>query len=820
MSFLDENGLAYFYDKINDKYIQTVTAGEDVLAPDDNGNVTITHVATADNLLSPNARGDYDAFIFRTSGGAVNINSGDAELVYIDGNSIITERIEESLVISATTLNLNVDVNLEVWKNTLDNPESGTYIFNYTCPALSTEATTSWNTSGIWAFGGSSPVYLTDYGLDIKNMVDPDLELTVAAGETIDETTIIPKTWFTTIGINDGKYTFVYSPDEENGWVLNSDTSNIISSEDLAETYGIQLSPGTPVSGDTIVVDSVRGTPSGTLQAIYTKLDPGHIINAFPSVFRATGFNAFDASSEDMVIANASILTNPETGKLEIRSSDNTYVAWCKAVGGLSAGYVAYSNTNYTDATLEPSGHILNLGYCATKPSFNVEVTTIETPDPVFSTINFEDDGYIVAAVDNINYLAMHPRWSDSTKDFHYEDYTVSTIALPSQGKYNNEFVDLPLTQWGMPAVGNISDRLNLEAKTYIQKIGRVANTSINMQDIIALNTPYIYDENYIYYVLLQFKEYTELAVTSTYQVNDYGTEEFTNTIVPVYAQTLYGENLSDKLRNDVITISKMEPSLTNDQQKTVCNNIGALRTVGGSTTGSIKIVSSNVYGGSTSSESWYGIYGNSELALWGQPDINDSSPNPPLTRFGYFIPQIENGKQGIQFSATRKILDNGVFKDVYHGLTLGIDDKGNYSVYFSKPEAWLDALGLTPSTITNIRTITNANSSNETTNAKITEIYFRQNANMAQLFMTWQNKSAISVKASGDITNIQVCQLKSGYRPAVNAFGASRGDGAGAAWYAVDANGIITLCACEGTGSSRTIAAKSTFYLYATFMK
>lgn len=57
MSYLDNTGLAYFYDKINKKYVSKISTqgnnGLDILTPDDNGNITITRVATADNLVSP-----------------------------------------------------------------------------------------------------------------------------------------------------------------------------------------------------------------------------------------------------------------------------------------------------------------------------------------------------------------------------------------------------------------------------------------------------------------------------------------------------------------------------------------------------------------------------------------------------------------------------------------------------------------------------------------------------------------------------------------------------------------------------------------------
>ena len=53
MSFLDNTGLSYFYSKLKEKFIRSVTTGNDILTPDIDGNVTIINVPTADNLTSP-----------------------------------------------------------------------------------------------------------------------------------------------------------------------------------------------------------------------------------------------------------------------------------------------------------------------------------------------------------------------------------------------------------------------------------------------------------------------------------------------------------------------------------------------------------------------------------------------------------------------------------------------------------------------------------------------------------------------------------------------------------------------------------------------
>ena len=109
MSFLDNTGLAYFYSKLKEKFIQSVNGN----LPTD-GNVIITNVATADNLTSSDAIESYDTYISRTSGGSTNITSGEAYLAYIDGNVNIEGRTIENLNISASN-NLNVTSNISLW---------------------------------------------------------------------------------------------------------------------------------------------------------------------------------------------------------------------------------------------------------------------------------------------------------------------------------------------------------------------------------------------------------------------------------------------------------------------------------------------------------------------------------------------------------------------------------------------------------------------------------------------------------------------------------------------------------------------------------
>ena len=125
-----------------------------------------------------------------------------------------------------------------------------------------------------------------------------------------------------------------------------------------------------------------------------------------------------------------------------------------------------------------------------------------------------------------------------------------------------------------MPAIGAVADRLDLDKKKYIQKIGRLQNSTANMNIVENYHVPYDYDDNYIYYVLQSEIEYALSSNISTkYTVSDYGTEEFIGTDIALGAQHLYGQNLRDKLRTDVLTIS--EQALSSSQKINVWDNVG-----------------------------------------------------------------------------------------------------------------------------------------------------------------------------------------------------------------------------------------------------
>ena len=554
MSFLDNTGLAYFYNKLKEKFVQSVNGNLPA-----NGNVLITNVATADNLTSTDTSEFYDYYIGRISGGAANISNGEAYLAYIDGNINITGRVAENLEATINNDDLNVTANISLWRTQIS--VTGNYNFYYNKSTSST-ATTMWTGDVNWTFGGEI-INLATYGLTVQNLITPNIVLsTFSSG--ITGATVIPSTWVNFVS-EDGTYEFVYNEDSESGnyWSLDGSLVNL-------NNYGIATT-GTAIGGDIITITYVSGTPNSIINVTYTAPVQGTIQIAKPTSFVSTGYNQFDKNSTDFYLADASI----ENG--EIVSSIGNYVCFCKAYAGSPWGYIAHSVGEY----------IIDGGWCATLPQIGSVLDQTQEDqdlkDAEFYSITFENTGYFVVAVSNISDLCIHIRW-DAEEDEVDEEYEEpSIIELPMVGTIGSDetLIPLPLSEYGMPAIGNVADRLNLETLTYIQKIGVYENTVQNMNTVISMGVPYDFDTNYIYYVLESPISYkipqiiNNKEVSSRYIVNDLGTEEFIGTTVSVGAENIYGENLRNKLKVDVLTISEQNPALNTSQIEQVMKNLG-----------------------------------------------------------------------------------------------------------------------------------------------------------------------------------------------------------------------------------------------------
>lgn len=155
-------------------------------------------------------------------------------------------------------------------------------------------------------------------------------------------------------------------------------------------------------------------------------------------------------------------------------------------------------------------------------------------------------DGYVfVTGGSDLNtYILM--TWSDwsSGPAGGFAEYTESGIDLSTvMGTY---------FEHGMFRVGDVRDELDLQNGQAISRIDRWEYTENNLATAEASGRAYEYDENYIY-IVRTAPVITDVTVANVYNVNDHGMEIVDSTVAP-YIEILYGMNLKDKLRREVIT--------------------------------------------------------------------------------------------------------------------------------------------------------------------------------------------------------------------------------------------------------------------------
>lgn len=205
----------------------------------------------------------------------------------------------------------------------------------------------------------------------------------------------------------------------------------------------------------------------------------------------------------------------------------------------------------------------------------------------------------------------------------------------------------------------------------------------------------------------------------------------------------------------------------------------------------------------------------------------DDSTVSPSSARNN--IPVAFRDKNGVALGVIRTRHTASSYKGLYlygnnssapsgsqtNGLYLMVNDSGEKLVTLTDVNAWLTALGLgTP-------TIVNTQSSIITAGSGITIVgcKYAQLGKIGQLYLRWKSSSPITVTADGNATNVTVGTLVSGKRPAIASVGVSMGDAGGPAFYYIADDGSVSLAACGGTGSTRTIAAGTEFYCMSTYI-
>lgn len=249
---------------------------------------------------------------------------------------------------------------------------------------------------------------------------------------------------------------------------------------------------------------TVTGTPvaGDQITVVYVKEDMGTIYVAEPDAFVSTGWNLYDFN-----VGYARVCKYSETYGFRIGGTYSS-LAWAETLNGART--------------------VIN---------------------PVNGLFTVPGDGFVFVTGGNSTDTYVLNTWSDWTEgpDGDFEEYSESTISLTSvmTARFPN----------GLLRVGDVRDEINLNTKTAISRIGRMSNTAENLASAEASGREYEYDTEYIYIVKETADVYT-ITESGDYTANDHGNELFTGTSVPVYLETLYGENLKNKLERDVVTFS------------------------------------------------------------------------------------------------------------------------------------------------------------------------------------------------------------------------------------------------------------------------
>lgn len=569
------------------------------------GNYPGVTVGLADNLTSDEGIIDTDEWQFRTTGGELDVSDGYATLRNLIGTTE-SSTIEEDLTYNLQATGISaISVNLSTFKSQIST--SGTYNFTY-IPIITytsdlvyhldknTFATTVSKTTGTYTFTYNAEIARQD----TSNLITAFNASTFAS--KVDETP--------------GNYVFTYDS-EQSAWILNGTivtlsqygitvksgiadgntftilytsnnwyySSNIIS----MASYGITTT-GTEHIGDTITinytanqwqltygattVDNVSlatygiSITTGTvnigdlIQIVYVAEEIGAIVTTNPYYIRSIGLNQFDKEDSTKIFngyrinSDGSWGTNADYKVIYFKATPETYTI--ESLNNGTIGYAAWS------ATVPVVGTSFS--------SVLSEVTSSEWADSLVNTTSkkhytITTEGYLAVTVSEIDSLCCHLTW-EGVNEGVYETYYNYDMAIP----YTDDNGSV-IRNYGLVNLDDTTeyyDEIDFVEGKWYQRTDRIAYSAANLATIQALNVPYMYDSNYIYYGIDTITHILP-DISSDYKISNYGTETFVgaNTL-PCQAEIFYQDNLKDKLRfsAEVIDnkVTSLSSSSTNDQ--------------------------------------------------------------------------------------------------------------------------------------------------------------------------------------------------------------------------------------------------------------
>lgn len=312
---------------------------------------------------------------------------------------------------------------------------------------------------------------------------------------------------------NHSTFTETVTEDSDLTFVYNSGWKLNGTSVNLSTTYGITVT-GTPAANDEIRVH-------------YIKRERGTIVQSTPASqessvrFVSTGWNLYDSTNMRARVARYS-----ETYGYRIDG--------------------AYSTLRLVRNIGDPEG-----------------VTIVPDANRLF---NVPYAGYLEVTGGNSATTCIYPTRSDwvSGHPGAFEAYSESAIDLSSA---------LRLLNGVFYKAGNLCDEINLSTGKVISRVLRADYSEATETALIEAGTEYEADENYIYYDRGTPSEST-ISIPSQFDVDSHGTEFLDWTTVAATVTGRYDQDLKDKLKQDVVTIS--HGNYTDVQKQNIRDDIGA----------------------------------------------------------------------------------------------------------------------------------------------------------------------------------------------------------------------------------------------------
>lgn len=559
------------------------------------GNYPGVTVGLANNLVSPDGITDTDTWLYRSTGGELDVSDGYADLKRLIG-STTSSTIQESLTYNLLSTGVTaITINSATFKSQIST--SGTYNFIYT-PTItySSSLVYSLNKSTFANYVNKTTGTYSFVYTAVVSPVDTSSVISTFTKDTfVSKVSETPNTYtFTYDGSNwklDGnnvtmsQYGIVTNGSETSGSVITvyytSNSWYYNNASISMSNYGITTT-GTESVGDSITInyDSndwqlnnsvvtladygiaiTTGTPAidDNIQVVFIAEQVGVIVNSNPTMLYSVGMNQFDKNGTQ-IFNNYTI--NSEGA---ISAASGYYVIYFKCLG--ENVYTIYNSVENST---------VRVGYSETIPTTSSSVTllnTVSSSEWADTLVNngymkhYETsaDGYMVVATSDIDNLCCHLTWEGLNEEV-YESYFDYELHIPYTDAGGNI-----ITTYGLVNLDNTTtyyDEINFEEYKFYKRTTRIEYSAANLATVQALDVPYLYDANWIYYGI-DTVIYNLDEISSSYRISDYGTEEFLGSSLPLTATVFYQDNLRNKLMYSCEVIDNKVQSITSSSTET-----------------------------------------------------------------------------------------------------------------------------------------------------------------------------------------------------------------------------------------------------------